>query len=168
MVFCAHTLFCLLWLAPQLELSEKRMLPRTSRKSPHTESPHTTPDHLAALTSSLSNNSRPRSPHPSLGRNFSDLSLWLNSGNIYTRCHRTPDCQARIAAASHGRDRASTDHRRLHSNPARVAIETREAGRRVHPYPNHPPLSHGSTRLRPNAEALDGLPNPSTPGRATA
>ena len=139
----------------------ERMLPRTSRKSPHTESPHTTPDHSAALTSSLSNNSRPRSLYPSLDRNLSNLSFWLNGGNIYTRCRCTPDCQVRIPAPSHSRGRASADRRRLPSNSARVATEAKEAGRRVHPHPNDPPLSHGSTRLRPNAEAPYGFLNPS-------
>ena len=96
------------------------MLPRTSRKSPHTEFPHTTP----------------RSSHPSPDRTLSDLSLWLNGGCIYTGRHSIPDCQAGIAAASHGRNQASSNSRRLPSNPARVAIEAREAGRGVHPHPN--------------------------------
>ena len=51
--------------------------------------------------------------------------------------------------------------KQLPSNPARVATEAREAGRRVHPRPDDPPLNHGSTRLRPNAEAPCGFLNPS-------
>ena len=138
----------------------ERMLPRTSRKSPHTESPHTNPDHSAELTGSLSNNSRPRSSHLSPSRNLSDLSLWLNSGYSYTRRHSMPDCQAGIAAANHGCDQASTP-KQLPSSPDRVATEAREAGRRAHPHPDDPPLNHGSTRLRPNAEASCGFPNSS-------
>ena len=51
--------------------------------------------------------------------------------------------------------------KQLPGNPARVATEAREAGRRAHPRPDDPPLNHGPTRLRPNAEASCGFPNSS-------
>ena len=51
--------------------------------------------------------------------------------------------------------------KQLPSNSARVATEAKENGLRVHPHPNDSPLSHGSTRLRPNAEAPCGFLNPS-------
>ena len=63
------------------------MTPRTSRISPHAESPHTTLDHLAALTNCRISSGYLRIPCPAHDGTNSNLALWVNQGGIAARCH---------------------------------------------------------------------------------
>ena len=63
------------------------MTPRIYRISPHAESPHTTFDHLAALTNPRISSGRPRIPYPADGGANPNLALWGNGDYVATHCH---------------------------------------------------------------------------------
>ena len=75
------------------------MTPHTSHISPHAESPHTTLDYLAALTSSRISSGRLRIPCPAHGGTNPNLALWVNDDGIAARCHSAGCSYADIAAA---------------------------------------------------------------------
>ena len=109
------------------------MTPRTSRISPHVESPHTTLDHLAALTSSRISSGRIRIPCPAHGGTNPNLALWVNGDGIAARCHSAGCSYADIARATLDRYGISINPRRYHDNPTAVATN---AGRTPGPRPN--------------------------------
>ena len=67
------------------------MITRTTRLSPDAESPHTTLDHLAALTSSRISSGRLRIPCPAHGGTNPTLALWVGDDGIGAKCH-SADC----------------------------------------------------------------------------
>ena len=101
------------------------MTPRTSRISPHTQSPHTILDHLAALTNSRISSGRIRIPCPTHGGTNPNLALWVNDGGIAARCHSAGCSYADIAAAIETRYGISINPRRHQYNPIPVAAKAR-------------------------------------------
>ena len=75
------------------------MTPRTFRISPHTQSPHTTLDHLAALTNTRPSGRYLRIPCPAHGGTNLNLSLWVSADGIGAKCHSVGCSYADITAA---------------------------------------------------------------------
>ena len=111
------------------------MTPRTSRISPHVESPHTTLDHLAALTSSRISSGRIRIPCPAHGGTNPNLALWVNGDGIAARCHSAGCSYADIAKAIEDRYGISINPRRYHDNPIPVAARVTSTSRTPGPGP---------------------------------
>ena len=105
------------------------MTPRTSRISPHAESPHTTLDHLAALTQSRISSGYLRIPCPAHSGTNPNLALWVNGDGIAARCHSAGCSYADVARATLGRYGISINPRRYHDNSAAVATRATSAGR---------------------------------------
>ena len=95
------------------------MTPRTSPISPHTQSPHTTLEYLAALTSSRISSGYLRIPCPAHSGTNPNLALWVNQG-IAARCHSAGCSYADIAAAIEDRYGISINPRRYDNNPTTV------------------------------------------------
>ena len=112
------------------------MTPRISRIPPHTESPHTTLDHLAALTNSRTSRGYLRIPCPAHGGTNSNLALWVNGDGIAARCHSAGCSYADIAKAIEDRYGISINPRRYHDNPAAVATTATSTRRAPGPGPN--------------------------------
>ena len=134
------------------------MTPRTSRISTHTESPHTTLDHLAALTSSRISSGRLRVPCPAHGGTNPNLALWVNDDGIAARCHSAGCSYADIAAAIKTRYGISINPTRHHHNPIPVAARATSTRRTPQPGPN-------AQDLRPHALRLwhHSVPIPNSP-----
>ena len=121
----------------------------TPRTSPHVESPHTTLDHLAALTQSRITRDRLRIPCPAHGGTNPNLALWVNQGGIAARCHSAGCSYADIAKAIEDRYGISINPRRYHDNPTALGPQAHErqenAGTRAKrpgpPPPRHQPLA---------------------------
>ena len=120
------------------------MTPRTSRISPHAESPHTTLDHLAALTQSRISSGYLRIPCPAHDGTNSNLALWVNQGGIAARCHSAGCSYADIAKAIEDRYGISINPRRYHDNPTALGPRPTNARRTPGPGPN-------AQDLRPHA-----------------
>ena len=114
------------------------MTPRTFRISPHVESPHTTLDHLAALTNSRISRGYLRIPCPAHGGTNPNLALWVNGDGIAARCHSAGCSYADIARATLDRYGVSINPRRYQGNPAAAATRVTSAGRTPGPGPNCP------------------------------
>ena len=120
------------------------MTPRTSRISPHAESPHTTLDHLAALTQSRISSGYLRVPCPAHDGTNSNLAIWVNGDGIAARCHSAGCSYADIAKAIEDRYGISINPRRYHDNPTALAPRPTNARRTPGPGPN-------AQDLRPHA-----------------
>ena len=120
------------------------MTPRTSRISPHAESPHTTLDHLAALTQSRISSGYLRIPCPAHDGTNSNLAIWVNGDGIAARCHSAGCSYADIAKAIEDRYGISINPRRYHDNPTALAPRPTNARRTPGPGPN-------AQDLRPHA-----------------
>ena len=116
----------------------------TPRTSPHTQSPHTTLDHLAALTQSRITRDRLRIPCPAHDGTNSNLALWVNQGGIAARCHSAGCSYADIAKAIEDRYGISINPRQYHDNPTPLAPRPTNARRTPGPGPN-------AQDLRPHA-----------------
>ena len=134
------------------------MTARTSRISPHTESPHTILDHLAALTSSRISSGRLRIPCPAHGGTNPNLALWVNDDGIAARCHSAGCSYAAIAAATLDLYGISINRSRYHDNPIPVAARVTSTSQTSAPSPN-------SQDLRPHALRLwhHSVPIPNSP-----
>ena len=126
----------------------------TPRISPHTESPHTTLDHLAALTNSRISRGYLRIPCPAHGGTNSNLALWVNGDGIAARCHSAGCSYADIARATLDRYGISINPRRYHDNPAAAATRVTSTRRTPGPGPN-------AQDLRPYALASGAAQSPS-------
>ena len=104
------------------------MTPHTSYISPHTQSPHTTLDYLAALTSSRISSGYLRIPCPAHGGTNPNLALWVNDG-IAARCHSAGCSYADIAKAIENRYGIAINPRRYQGNPVPVATKVTHARR---------------------------------------
>ena len=111
------------------------MTPRTSRISPHAESPHTTLDHLAALTQSRISSGYLRIPCPAHSGTNPNLALWVNNDGIAARCHSAGCSYADIAAAIQDRYGTSINPRRYHNNPSPLATRVTSTRRAPGPGP---------------------------------
>ena len=120
------------------------MTPRTSRISPHAESPHTTLDHLAALTNCRISSGYLRIPCPAHDGTNSNLALWVNQAGIAARCHSAGCSYADIAKAIEDHYGISINPRRYHDNPTALAPRPTNARRTPGPGPN-------AQDLRPHA-----------------
>ena len=120
------------------------MTPRTSRISPHAESPHTTLDHLAALTNCRISSGYLRIPCPAHDGTNSNLALWVNGDGIAARCHSAGCSYADIAKAIEDRYGISINPKRYHDNPTALAPRPTNARRTPGPGPN-------AQDLRPHA-----------------
>ena len=130
------------------------MTTRTFRISPHAESPHTTLDHLAALTNSRISRGYLRIPCPAHGGTNPNLALWANGDGIAARCHSAGCSYADIARATLDRYGISINPRRYHDNPRRyhdnpspLATRATSAGRTPGPGPNAQDLRPYALRL---------------------
>ena len=123
------------------------MTPRTSRISPHSESPHTLLDYLAALTSSRISSGRLRIPCPAHGGANPNLALWVNDDGIAARCHSAGCSYADIAAAVQNHYGISINPRRDHYNPTTVATRVATTRRTSEPGPNAQDLRPYALRL---------------------
>ena len=123
------------------------MTTRTSRISPHTLSPHTILDHLAALTHCRISSGRVRIPCPAHGGTNPNLALWVNDDGIAARCHSTGCSYADIAAAIETRFGLSINPRRHHYNPIPVAARATSTRRTPQPGPNAQDLRPYALRL---------------------
>ena len=123
------------------------MTPRTSRIPPHTESPYTTLDHLAALTHSRISRGYLRIPCPAHGGTNPNLALWVNDEGIAARCHSAGCSYADIARATLDRYGISINPRRYHDNPAAAATTATSARTAPGPGPNAPDLRPYALRL---------------------
>ena len=104
------------------------MTPRTSRISPHTQSPHIILDYLAALTNCRISSGYLRIPCPAHGGTNTNLSLWVNDEGIAARCHSAGCSYADIAKATLDRYGISINPRRSQGNPTRVTNIRRTPG----------------------------------------
>ena len=120
------------------------MTPRTFRISPHAESPHTTLDHLAALTQSRISRGYLRIPCPAHGGTNPNLALWVNGDGIAARCHSAGCSYSDIDRAILDRYGISINPRRYHDNPIPLATST---GRTPGPGPNAQDLRPYALRL---------------------
>ena len=123
------------------------MTPRTSRISPHTQSPHTTLDYLAALTNSRISSGRLRIPCPTHGGTNPNLALWVNDDGIAARCHSTGCSYADIAQAIETRYGISINPRRYTGNITTVATKVTNSKQTLEP-------GHQAHDLRPHALRL--------------
>ena len=123
------------------------MITRTTRLSPHAESPHTTLEHLAALTSSRISSGRLRIPCPAHGGTNPNLALWVNDDGIAARCHSTGCSYADIAAAVHHHYGIAINPKQDHYNPTAVATKLTSTKRTPQP-------GHQAQDLRPHALRL--------------
>ena len=105
----------------------------TPRISPHTQSPHTTIDYLAALTNCRISSGYLRIPCPAHDGTNSNLALWVNQGGIAARCHSAGCSYADIAKAIEDRYGISINPRRYHDNPTALAPGPRTPGERRDP-----------------------------------
>ena len=134
------------------------MTTRTSRISPHTLSPHTILDHLAALTHCRISSGRVRIPCPAHGGTNPNLALWVNDDGIAARCHSTGCSYADIAAAIETRFGLSINPRRYHDNSSPLATGATTTRKSPEPGPN-------AQDLRPHALRLwhHSVPIPNSP-----
>ena len=116
----------------------------TPRISPHTQSPHTTIDYLAALTNCRISSGYLRIPCPAHDGTNSNLALWVNGDGIAARCHSAGCSYADIAKAIEDRYGISINPRRYHDNPTALAPRSTNARRTPGPGPN-------AQDLRPHA-----------------
>ena len=123
------------------------MTTRTFRISPHTESPHTTLDHLAALTNSRTSRGYLRIPCPAHGGTNPNLALWVNDDGIAARCHSAGCSYADIARATLDRYGISINPRRYQGNPTAAASRPTSARRTSGPGPNAQDLRPYALRL---------------------
>ena len=125
------------------------MTPRTSRISPHTESPHTILDHLAALTSSRISNGRLRIPCPAHGGTNPNLALWVNDG-IAARCHSAGCSYRDIALAIEDRYGISIGRGKRNKEQTSSQWPPRSPmpGEQADVNPGQPPMISGSHALR--------------------
>ena len=105
------------------------MTPRTSRISPHAESPHTTLDHLAALTQSRISSGYLRIPCPAHSGTNPNLALWVNNDGIAARCHSAGCSYADIAAAILDRYGTSINPKRYYNKLITVNTRVTTASR---------------------------------------
>ena len=101
----------------------------TPRISPHAESPHTTLDHLAALTQSRISSGYLRIPCPAHSGTNPNLALWVNNDGIAARCHSAGCSYADIAAAILDRYGTSINPKRYHNKPITVNTKVTTASR---------------------------------------
>ena len=130
------------------------MTPRTSRISPHTQSPHIILDYLAALTNCRISSGYLRIPCPAHGGTNTNLSLWVNDEGIAARCHSAGCSYADIAKATLDRygisinpsdpkatppgSRTSEEHRDPGQPPRTSAPTHFVSGTNQSPFPTHP------------------------------
>ena len=107
----------------------------TPRISPHTQSPHTTIDYLAALTNCRISSGYLRIPCPAHGGTNTNLALWVNDEGIAARCHSAGCSYADIAKAIEDRYGISINPRRYHDNPTALAPRPTNARRAPGPGP---------------------------------
>ena len=122
------------------------MTPRTSRISPHAESPHTTLDHLAALTQSRISSGYPRIPCPAHGGTNPNLALWVNDDGIAARCHSAGLLLRR--------------HRRGHPGPLRDLHQPQEVPRQSNRGGQQGHERQANTRTRANCPGPPPLRTP--------
>ena len=96
------------------------MTPRTSCISPHTQSPHTLLDYLAALANCRISSGYLRIPCPAHSGTNPNLALWVNDDGIAARCHSARCSYTDIAAAIETRYGISINPRRYDNNPTTV------------------------------------------------
>ena len=135
------------------------MTPRTSRISPHTQSPHTIIDYLAALTNSRISSGRLRIPCPAHGGANPNLALWVNDDGIAARCHSAGCSYADIAAAIETRYGISINPRRHLYNPIPVAAKATSTTRTPEPGTNTQDLRPYALRLWHHAVPIPNSPN---------
>ena len=123
------------------------MTPRTSRISPHTQSPHTTLDYLAALTNSRISSGRLRIPCPAHGGTNPNLALWVNDDGIAARCHSAGCSYADIAQAIETRYGISINPRRYTGNITTVATKVTNSRQTLEPGPQAHDLRPHALRL---------------------
>ena len=133
------------------------MTPRTSRISPHTQSPHTALDYLAALTNCRIISGYLRIPCPAHGGTNHNLALWVNDGGIAARCHSVGCSYTDIA-------QAIEDRYGISINPRRCDTTTMVATKTVNTRPT-PESGHQAQDLRPYALRLwtHSVPIPNPP-----
>ena len=123
------------------------MTTRTSRISPHTLSPHTILDHLAALTRCRISNGRLRILCPAHGGTHPNLALWVNDDGIAARCHSAGCSYADIAAATLDLYGISINPRRYHDKPSPLASRSAPTTKSPEPGPNAQDLRPYALRL---------------------
>ena len=136
------------------------MTPRTSRISPHAESPHTTLDHLAALTQSRISSGYLRIPCPAHGGTNPNLALWVNDGGIAARCHSAGCSYADIAAAILARYGTSINRREYQGSPSPTAASAR---RTPEPSPTGQDLRPHALRLWRRSVPISNSPDHPSP-----
>ena len=119
----------------------------TPRISPHTQSPHTTIDYLAALTNCRTSSGYLRIPCPAHGGTNTNLALWVNGDGIAARCHSAGCSYADIAKAIENRYGISINPRRYHDNPSPLATRVTSTSRTSEPSPNAQDLRPYALRL---------------------
>ena len=119
----------------------------TPRISPHTQSPHTTIDYLAALTNCRISSGYLRIPCPAHGGTNTNLALWVNGDGIAARCHSAGCSYADIAKAIENRYGISINPRRYHDNPSPLATRVTSTSRTSEPSPNAQDLRPYALRL---------------------
>ena len=101
------------------------MTPRTSRISPHAESPHTTLDQLAALTQSRISSGYLRIPCPAHSGTNPNLALWAEDDGIGAKCHSAGCSYAEIATAVKAAYGIPISHRYRPEVPTRTGFPTK-------------------------------------------
>ena len=133
------------------------MTPRTSRISPHSESPHTLLDYLATQTNCRISSGYLRIPCPAHSGTNPNLALWVNQG-IAARCHSAGCSYADIAAAIEDRYGISINPRRYDNNPTTVATNTVNTRRPPEPGRQAQDLCHYALSLWQRSAPIPNSP----------
>ena len=97
----------------------------TPRISPHTQSPHTTIDYLAALTNCRLSSGYLRIPCPAHGGTNPNLALWAEDDGIGVKCHSAGCSYAEIATAIRAAYGISIDHSSRRGEPRGTSFPTK-------------------------------------------
>ena len=131
----------------------------TPRISPHTQSPHTFLDYLAALANCRISSGYLRIPCPAHSGTNPNLALWVNDDGIAARCHSAGCSYADIAAAIETRYGISINPRRYDNNPTRVATKTVNTRRPPGPGRQAQDLHHYALRLWQRSVPIPNSPD---------
>ena len=135
------------------------MTPRTSRISPHTQSPHTLLDYLAALANCRISSGYLRIPCPAHSGTNPNLALWVNDDGIAARCHSAGCSYTDIAQAIETRYGISINPRRYDKNPITVATNMVNTRRPPEPGRQAQDLHHYALRLWQRSVPIPNSPD---------
>ena len=131
----------------------------TPRISPHTQSPHTLLDYLAALANCRISSGYLRIPCPAHSGTNPNLALWVNDDGIAARCHSAGCSYADIAKAIEDRYGISINSSRDHYNPIPLAARATSTRRTPETTPQARDLRPHALRLWHHSASIPNSPD---------